>query len=66
MAAGGRIYFPGGNGATVVLKHGKAFKLLATNTLEDRFDASPAVAGGELYLRGEKHLYCIAETKTKI
>ncbi len=31
------------------------------NRLGDAFSASPAVAGGELFLRGEKHLYCIAE-----
>jgi hypothetical protein len=34
--------------------------VLATNSLDDGFDASPAIAGDELYLRGQKHLYCIA------
>jgi len=29
---------------------------------EDGFSASPALAGNELYLRGERHLFCIAET----
>lgn len=62
VGAGGRIYLPGGNGSTVVLEHGKAFKILATNALDDSFDASPAVVGKELYLRGHKYLYCIAPT----
>jgi hypothetical protein len=35
-------------------------EILATNTLDDQFDASPAVVGGELYLRGARALYCIA------
>jgi outer membrane protein assembly factor BamB len=60
IGAGGRIYIPGREGATVVLKHGPAFEILATNTLEDGFDASPAVVDNELFLRGYKHLYCIA------
>ena len=46
---------------TVVVKHGPAFEVLAINTLDDGFDASPALVDGELYLRGSKHLYCIAE-----
>ena len=36
-------------------------EILATNHLEDGFDASPALVDGELYPRGYKHLYCIAE-----
>ena len=27
--------------------------------LPDAFDASPAIVGKQLFLRGEKHLYCI-------
>ena len=42
------------------VKRGRTFELLATNKLDDRFDASPAVAGKELYLRGHERLYCIA------
>lgn len=32
----------------------------ATNKLDDRFDASPALVDGEIYLRGYKDLYCVA------
>ena len=41
IGAGGRVYIPGRDGATAVVERGRAFKLLATNTLEDGFDASP-------------------------
>jgi outer membrane protein assembly factor BamB len=59
--AAGRVYIPGREGATVVLRHGPKLDILATNHLDDGFDASPALVDGELYLRGYKHLYCIAE-----
>jgi hypothetical protein len=45
----------------VVLKAGKSVEVLATNKLDDRFDASPALVGKELFLRGQQHLYCISE-----
>jgi hypothetical protein len=61
VAAQNRVYIAGRNGATVVLRHGPKLDVLATNTLEDGFDASPALVDGEIYMRGYKHLYCIAE-----
>lgn len=60
VGASDRIYIAGRNGKTIVLKNGKEFEALATNSLDDGFDASPAIAGDELFLRGRKHLYCIA------
>ena len=61
VAADGRIYLAGRDGKTVVLKQSDTLESLATNTLDDRFDASPAVVGNALFLRGHAHLYCIAE-----
>jgi hypothetical protein len=61
VAADGRIYVAGRDGAIVVLRHGPPFDTLAVNRLDDGFDASPAIVGNELYLRGRKHLYKIAE-----
>ncbi len=61
VGAAGRVYVLGQDGTAVVLKHGPTLELLATNTLDDTFDASPALVEGELYLRGYKKLYCIAE-----
>lgn len=63
VGAADRVYIAGRNGATQVIKRGKAFETLAVNKLDDEFTASPAIAGDELFLRGHKRLYCIAERK---
>jgi outer membrane protein assembly factor BamB len=60
VAAAGRIYIVGREGTTAVLKPGPGFELLRTNTLDDHFDASPALVDREMYLRGAKYLYCLA------
>jgi len=59
VGAAGRVYVAGREGAVVVLAAGPKLELLATNHLDDGFDASPALADRELYLRGRKHLYRI-------
>lgn len=59
VAAAGRIYIAGRNGKTMVMKAGGEFQVLATNTLDDRFDASPAVVGDGLLLRGHRYLYLL-------
>ncbi len=56
-----RIYLLGRSGTAKVIRRSGNLEVLATNTLDDHFDASPAVAGNELFLRGKQHLYCIAE-----
>ncbi|HEV3145930.1 MAG TPA: PQQ-binding-like beta-propeller repeat protein [Gemmataceae bacterium] len=61
VAAAGRIYITSRDGITEVLSHANPEKSLAVNRLDDRFSASAALVGRDLYLRGEKHLYCIAE-----
>ena len=61
VGAAGRIYIAARDGATVVLRHNLENTPLAVNRLDDVFSASPALAGRELYLRGERSLYCLAE-----
>jgi outer membrane protein assembly factor BamB len=61
LGAAGRVYLPGRNGVTVVLKQSDKLEVLATNRLDDKFDASPAAAGKDLFLRGREYLYCLAE-----
>ncbi len=60
VGAGGHVYCPGRNGVTVVLKISDTFEVVATNKLDDGLDASPAIVGNELFLKGNEHLYCIA------
>ena len=61
LGAAGRVYLTGRDGAFLVLKSGPKLEVLATSKLDDQFDASPAAAGKELFLRGHRSLYCIAE-----
>lgn len=55
-----KIYIAGANGTFSIVKGGSDFEVLATNTLEDSFHASPVIIGNNLYLRGFKYLYCIS------
>lgn len=61
VGAAGRVYLTGRNGTTVVIKSSDTLEVLGTNVLEDRIDASAAVVGDEIFLRGHEHLYCIRE-----
>ena len=61
VAAAGRIYFTARDGTTLVVKHGDRLERLALNKLDDPIDASPAIVGAQIFLRGEKHLYCIEQ-----
>jgi len=61
VSAGGRIYLAGRNGTSLVIKPSDKVEVLATNKLDEKFDASPAVVGKELFLRGHEYLYCLAE-----
>jgi outer membrane protein assembly factor BamB len=54
--ADGRLYFFDLQGTTSVLKPGRTFEVLATNTLSGGFMASPAVSGKAFYLRTKTHL----------
>jgi hypothetical protein len=41
---------------------GEKFEVVATNTLADQvFIATPVIAAGELFLRGQNTLFCIAD-----
>lgn len=59
VSAQDRVYIVGRNGVTKVLKKGTELKELATNTLDDKIDASPVIVDNTLILRGHKNLYCI-------
>ncbi|MFN0130000.1 MAG: PQQ-binding-like beta-propeller repeat protein [Verrucomicrobiales bacterium] len=61
IAADGRIYLIGRNGEGVVIKDAPAYEELASNKLDDKFDASPVAVGKSLLLRGHQNLYCLAE-----
>jgi outer membrane protein assembly factor BamB len=59
VLADGRIYATNEECTTTVLAAQDDFEVLATNRLEGHILASPAVAGGRIFLRTAEHLYCI-------
>ena len=61
VGADGRLYITDRDGTTLVISHGDIPRVLALNRLDDSFSASAAVVGRELFLRGQRDLYCIAE-----
>ncbi|MEM1202581.1 MAG: PQQ-binding-like beta-propeller repeat protein [Acidobacteriota bacterium] len=61
VAAAGRVYVTDLEGTTLVLRHADPPQILARNRLDDRFSASAVLAGRDLYLRGERFLYRIAD-----
>jgi outer membrane protein assembly factor BamB len=63
VAAKGRIYLVDRDGTTLVLKASDQLEVLATNVLGDPVDASPALVGRQLFLRGANYLWCIEEAR---
>ncbi len=63
VAAGGHVYITGRSGTTVVIKDSEKLKIVATNSVGEGVDATPAPVDNELFIRGERHLFCIAEKK---
>ena len=64
VLAGGKIYFTGRGGRTIVLAANPKFEKLADNTLESNrgvFNSSPAIVGNRLLLRSNKFLYSIGD-----
>lgn len=61
VEADGRIYVTDRNGTTMVLQRGDKLNVLSVNRLNEPIDASPAIAGKQLFLRGAKHLFCIEQ-----
>jgi outer membrane protein assembly factor BamB len=58
-AADGKIFFCDSLGNTTVIAAGPEYRLLSRNALDEPVTASFAVSGGNLFIRGQDHLYCI-------
>ena len=59
VGAAGRIYLTARDGTTVTIEDGNEFKILATSSVGEPVDATPALAGKDIFIRGEKHLFAI-------
>jgi outer membrane protein assembly factor BamB len=62
VGAAGRVYVSDREGTTLVLKDGPSLEVLATNTIDEGINATPAIVGDTMFIRGSNHLYCVART----
>jgi outer membrane protein assembly factor BamB len=61
VAADGRIYLSSEDGDMFVIRAGRTFELLARNAMGEPLMATPALAAGTMFVRGEKHLFAIGK-----
>jgi outer membrane protein assembly factor BamB len=61
VAGDGKVYFTSKEGVVRVIRAGPKFELLSENDMGETIVASPAVSQRQVFLRGEKHLFCIGE-----
>ena len=59
VCVGDKLYAITTDGNVVVLRAGPKYELLAVNPLGEKSHATPAVAGGHMYLRTYSHLISI-------
>lgn len=59
VAGANRVYFLNTDGRCTVIEHGEEGKILATNSLQGSFYATPALSNGLIYLRAYERLYAI-------
>ena len=61
ITADGLAYFVSDRGITSVLKPGPKFEEPKKNDLNELVSGSPAISQGQIFIRGQKHLFCIGE-----
>jgi outer membrane protein assembly factor BamB len=59
VTAGGLAYFLDDDGKCTVVKPGPEYQVVAKNRLDEATYASPAISRGQMFVRGETHLFCI-------
>jgi outer membrane protein assembly factor BamB len=66
VLADGHIFLVSEDATTSVLAADREFKLLATNKLDGRAQASPAISDQAIYLRTDQHLYKIQQPNAEV
>jgi outer membrane protein assembly factor BamB len=61
VAANGYVYLTARNGNTVVIRDSEKLEIVATNSVGETVDATPALVDNEIFIRGEKNLFCISK-----
>jgi outer membrane protein assembly factor BamB len=61
VGGAGHVYFAMKEGAVKVVRADSEFEIVADNDMGESLVASPAISNGQIFLRGEKHLFCIGK-----
>ena len=62
VLADGRVYFLSEAGETAIIEANPKYSgILATNSVGERCQASMAISRGNLFIRSDKHLFCIGK-----
>jgi len=61
VSANGLAYFMADNGETKVVRPDRELVVVAENALGEYCFASPAISNGQLFVRGEEHLFCLGQ-----
>ena len=64
VSANGLVYFLNDNGVMNVVKPGPEFQCVAQNEIGEKCFASPAISQGQIFIRGEKTLFCIGRRES--
>jgi outer membrane protein assembly factor BamB len=59
IAADGRIYLSNEDGEMIVIRAGREFAPIATNSMGELLMATPALSEGVMYVRSERHLFAV-------
>jgi len=63
VSADGLVYFLSDKGIMTVVRPGPELDIVARNELGENTYASPAISNGQIFIRADKHLYCIGSGK---
>lgn len=65
VLAGDLLYATSETGVTSIFKAGRTFELIGANSMQEPVMATPAVCGGQIFLRTASKLYCLGAAKGK-
>ena len=63
VAVDGRIYLSSEDGDVFVVRSGEGFELVAKNSMGEPLMSTPALADGQMYVRGERRLFAIGQKR---
>ena len=61
ITAKGLVFFLADDGRMTIVRPGKELEVVGENSLGEQCRASPAISDGRIYLRGDRHLFCLRQ-----